>query len=248
LLVPGIGVAFVVLAGVREWLERVRSLPMRRAWLPAAIALIVLAVYGVLSPLSLIRQLGTYRRITTAITERWVPPAAIDPAGATAASRLEEASDVLVLAVPSTSVPGSGFPAVRTLVEDDRRVFRPAGQRWWFLANNMIDFELQVRRIDAATLELELGRPRSAEPLTETLWIGCPANASSPVRLESMTVEVLDQTPQGPRKIRVELDQPFEESSLLLATWWNGAVRPIPVPAVGQGAVLALPVKAGRTR
>ncbi len=151
-----------------------------------------------------------------------------------------DASDVLVLVLPSTSVPGSGFPAFRTLVQDDRPIFRPDGQRWWFLANNMIDFELQIRRTDPVTLELELGRPRSAEPISETLWIGCPANASGPVRLESMTVEVLDATLYGPRRIRVELDRPLEDPSLQLAAWWQGALRPIPVPAVGQGAVLAL--------
>lgn len=236
LLVPSIGltavIALLIAWAWRGARDRTGS-PVHRVIL-AGLGLATFAVHAVASPPALFRQLVVNRDFSRALVERWLPQETVAP---TTWSRpvLEPAgppvADVVVLAAPSISLPWSVRRELQTLVEGDRPVARPPGQRWWFLSNNVLDYTHVLERTGPDRFDLFLGPERPGPPRSHTLWITCGGAPGQVVAMRTPRVTILDADASGNiRRIRVEFDRPLDDPSLWLATWRDGALRRVVPP------------------
>jgi hypothetical protein len=242
LLIPSIGASAIVAGWLAHAVSRTRLGREWRvaAWFVVALGLVLAGVRGVASPAALVSQLVTYSRISDAVRSRWLPPVsgqASEPSAA--AQSLATPLDVVVLAAPSTSVPRTFLPELSRVRAGEAQVPRAAGQRWWFLANDTLDFSHEWQRTGPRTFELATHRPKLDPPMVETLWIGCRATPGMSVQARILRIRLLEAAPAGGlRRIAVELDRDLDDPSLWFATWTQGELRRIAPPAVGGTALI----------
>ncbi|MCX5771207.1 MAG: hypothetical protein NTZ09_13195, partial [Candidatus Hydrogenedentes bacterium] len=70
--------------------------------------------------------------------------------------------------------------------------------------------------------------------------------AGDRIRLDYVTVTVLEVGKTGPSKVRFEFDRPLDDGSLSFVAWKGGHVRKVELPPVGESAVF--PWKRGLLR
>jgi uncharacterized membrane protein len=245
LLAPSIGLsAAIALLIASAW--RTARDPAARSWVRFPLAgagLALLVVHALASPAALLSQLEANREFSRALIARWIPGETLDPSVWSRPAVEPEGppvTDVVVLAAPSISVPGSTRPELRTLVEGERPVARPPGQRWWFLSNNVLDYGHVLKRSGRDRFELALGPVRAEPPRSHNLWIGCGGVRGQVVATRVPRIAILNAADNGNiLGISVVLDRSLDDPSLWIASWRDGALRRITPPP--EGGRLDLP-------
>ncbi len=238
LLLPGIGVAALVATAIAHGWERARqtSLSLAARLGPGLLAGALVAVHGALSLGALNAHLNTLSDDTSQIEQRWRAPQEVGaPPPQTAEMDWSEADDVIVLVAPSTATPRSFEPVLREVRRGDAAIPRPAGQRWWFLSNNMLDYAHSWTRLAPNRFELALTRPLRPRPFTRSLWIDCFGRPGQVSKTGAFDVVVLETHSDGsPVRIGVETRRDLDDPSVWWVRWSGGALRRIRPPAVGE--------------
>jgi hypothetical protein len=120
----------------------------------------------------------------------------------------------------------------------------PVPRGWWILSNAQDTHRLT--RTGPSTLELETVRGRFLESLGERIMRSpqrTPFTAGDVVELDCGRITVLAVVDGYPKRIRFELDEPFESPDVRLLEWRDGALRRARLPDVGE--TVELPMSPG---
>lgn len=115
---------------------------------------------------------------------------------------------------------------------------------WWVLSNAQ-DAHL-LSRTGPATLELETLRGRFLETFGERIMRSpqrTPFTVGDVVELDGGRITVLAVVDGYPKRIRLELDEPFDSPDVRLLEWRDGALRRARLPSVGE--TVELPMSPG---
>lgn len=252
LLVPGIGIAaFLSAAAVAAWRafrHGETRLPVRV--LAGTFIIILLLARAVLSPITLERQLGIYATVTRAIDYRWRSPRAVDRmlseeresgiAGLVPVSPGDRPAVVVVVTAPSISVPRTPFPELRRVIDGGDVLERTGTDTWYYLSNNIVDFEHVLVRTGSDTFELHLGAASRPDPMSRTLWIGRTGSPGGSVETNALTIEVLESGEEREiRRIRVRVHTGLDDPTIWFAAWIDGALRRVHLPPIGHSIELS---------
>ena len=115
---------------------------------------------------------------------------------------------------------------------------------WWVLSNAQDTHRLS--RTGPATLELETVQGRFLESFGERIMRSpqrTPFAVGDVIELDGGRITVLAVVDGHPRRIRLEVDEPFESPDVRLLEWRDGALRRARLPNVGE--TVELPMSPG---
>ncbi|WP_147332955.1 hypothetical protein [Archangium gephyra] len=114
----------------------------------------------------------------------------------------------------------------------------PKPRAWWTMSLSPEPHELT--RSGPDSLELSLTRNEFLTSEFETVFRGqrYPLRKGAQVKLQGMTVTVLEDNGEGPTRVGFTFDTPLEDPSLVFIRWKDGALRPFTPPAVGERLAL----------
>lgn len=114
----------------------------------------------------------------------------------------------------------------------------PKPGAWWTLSISPEPHELT--RSGPDSLELALTRNEFLTSEFESVFRGPshPLRKGNQVKLQGMTVTVLEDNGKGPTRLGFTFDTPLEDPSLVFIRWQDGALRPFTPPPVGERLAL----------
>lgn len=180
----------------------------------------LMGLHGLLLPLAIPLLLLGMGRLTWDVADAYRSAALND--------RLTPAQDLIVLNLPSASFSMTFLSARRVLMQS------PLPRSWSVLAS--APHALRARRTDAQTLELTLLEGAFIAEGFERLfrpqhW---PVKVGDRFEQDRLTATVLTLSPEGPTSVAFRFRTPLDASSTRLLSWQAGALREIPMLAVGQ--------------
>ncbi len=222
LLLPSLGGAAWVAALLREaWRSRARL--QSKVLVGALLFLhVVCAVAG--WPVNTATAGGFMERSTQALLRAPIPDEGL------AARR--------ILAV---NLPDMGMGLTAMLIR--WRAGHPLPRAFWPLS--LAPRALTLTRVSERALELAaVGRPFVDDAFEQLIRSQrLPLREGDVVPLDGGQVVVVQVVEGFATRIRVELDVPLEEPSLLWLEWSKGALRPLALPGVGQAVALPVPLQ-----
>jgi hypothetical protein len=113
---------------------------------------------------------------------------------------------------------------------------RPAA--WWVLS--LAPYEHRLTRPGTSTLELEVLNGRMLDTIFEQLMRSpsAPLREGQQVQLAGARVTVLQRDETFPKRLRLEVEVPLEDPSLLFLHWDGQRLRRFSLPAVGESVLL----------
>ncbi|PTL84940.1 hypothetical protein [Vitiosangium sp. GDMCC 1.1324] len=110
----------------------------------------------------------------------------------------------------------------------------PKPRAWWHLSLSPEPHVLT--RTGPDSLELSLTRGHFLTSEFERVFRGPshPLRQGAQVKLNGMTVTVLEAEDQGPTRLGFTFDRPLEDPSFVFLRWTDGAMHPVPPPPVGE--------------
>jgi hypothetical protein len=114
----------------------------------------------------------------------------------------------------------------------------PKPRAWWPMSLSPEPHELT--RSGPDSLELSLTRNEFLTSEFETVFRGTrhPLRKGDQVKLQGMTVTVLEDNGKGPTRVGFTFDTPLEDPSLVFIRWKDGVLRPFTPPPVGERLAL----------